>query len=195
MDYVIRLVQVHESFRRPELEALSTLADLPHEVLSYNGDSPFCTVRFPTLVPSQHRASCSSSDDGHDPAIDTRVRDFESRSILSKSIYELWGQGNDYEELHEDVKRRSQHLWETFHLKSFKFSIDCYGSTRTMSQQREIINSFRYLDLKGKIQMKDPEAEFAVLEEWLPVALRSDGDGQERYQARAAPSTRLRAQV
>ncbi|KAJ9607961.1 hypothetical protein H2200_008040 [Cladophialophora chaetospira] len=167
MDYLVRLVQVHESFRRPELEALSTLADLPHEVISYSENSPFCILRFPTL---------SSS---HDPAIDARIRDFESRSILSKCIYELWGQGRDYEELHEDTKRRSQHRWETFRHHSFKFSVDSYGSTRDVDQQREIINSFRYLDFKGKIQMKGAEAEFAVLEEWLPVASESKEAARE----------------
>ncbi|KIW31970.1 uncharacterized protein PV07_03556, partial [Cladophialophora immunda] len=175
MEYLIRFVQTHESFRRPEIEALSTLARLPCEIVSYAETSPLCVVRFPGLE-TQH----GEEDDG--PAVDegsferleARIKDFESRSILSKSIYEIWGQGRDYDELHADVKRRSRHLWDRFRHLSFKFSVDCYCSTRDIDQQRQIINSFRYLDLKGKIKMKHPEVEFAVLEEWLPLNPRSE---------------------
>jgi tRNA (guanine10-N2)-methyltransferase len=35
-EYLIRLVQVHESFRKPEILALATLADISVEVLSYD---------------------------------------------------------------------------------------------------------------------------------------------------------------
>ena len=169
MDYLIRFTQTHESFRRPEVEALSTLASLPCEIISYAENSPFCVLRFPDLQTQQELAP-SRAD------IDTRVKQFESRSIVSKCIYEIWGQGRNYDEVHEDVRRRSQHLWETFRNVAFKFSVDCYGSTRDVDQQRQIINSFKYLDFKGKIRMKDPDAEFAVLEEWLPSTLQLDVD-------------------
>ena len=36
MEYLIRLVQVHESFRRPELKALAVLADVNVEFLFYS---------------------------------------------------------------------------------------------------------------------------------------------------------------
>ena len=35
-DYLIRFVQVHETFRKPEIEALAVLADINIEFLSYN---------------------------------------------------------------------------------------------------------------------------------------------------------------
>ena len=35
-DYLIRLVQVHETFRKPELEALATLAKVDVGFLFYN---------------------------------------------------------------------------------------------------------------------------------------------------------------
>ncbi|ETI22183.1 hypothetical protein G647_06256 [Cladophialophora carrionii CBS 160.54] len=168
MDSLIRFAQTHESFRCPEIEALSTLADLPCEIVSYDEKSPFCVVRFPSLYPCEEGERTSHPSPAYDPASDTRIRGFESRSILSKCIYEVWGQGRDYDELHADVRQRSQHLWEAFRQTSFKFSVDCFGSTRDVDQQRDIINSFRYLDLRGKIKMKGPEAEFAVLEEWIP---------------------------
>ena len=36
MEYLIRLVQLHETFRRPEIEALATLTGTDVEFVSYN---------------------------------------------------------------------------------------------------------------------------------------------------------------
>lgn len=36
MDYLVRLLQLHESFRRNELEALATLSDLKFEWIEYS---------------------------------------------------------------------------------------------------------------------------------------------------------------
>lgn len=38
MDYLIRFVQIHETFRRPEIEALAILANVNIEFLSYTQD-------------------------------------------------------------------------------------------------------------------------------------------------------------
>lgn len=36
MDYLIRFVQIHETFRKPEIEALAVLADVNVEFLFYS---------------------------------------------------------------------------------------------------------------------------------------------------------------
>lgn len=36
MEYLIRFAQVHESFRRPEIQALAALAGIDLEIISYN---------------------------------------------------------------------------------------------------------------------------------------------------------------
>ena len=36
MDYLIRFVQIHETFRRPEIQALATLAEINIELLDYS---------------------------------------------------------------------------------------------------------------------------------------------------------------
>ena len=38
MDYLIRFVQIHETFRKPEIEALAVLTDVDVEFLSYSED-------------------------------------------------------------------------------------------------------------------------------------------------------------
>jgi tRNA (guanine10-N2)-methyltransferase len=38
MDFFIRLAQVHESFRKPELEALAQLLNIQLEFIEYNAE-------------------------------------------------------------------------------------------------------------------------------------------------------------
>ncbi|KAK5051403.1 hypothetical protein LTR84_003055 [Exophiala bonariae] len=169
MEYVIRFAQAHESFRRPEIEALSRLAGLSCEIVSYKPKSPFCVVRFPDLDRAGHSAE----------RVDEVVRAFFKRSVLAKSIYELWARGRDYDSLHETLRGRGDGFSERFRRSTFRFSVDCYGSTRSLAVQRELINGFKYLGLEGKIRMKDPEVEFTIMELWLAPGTTGQGpDGE-----------------
>lgn len=158
MDYLIRFVQAHETFRRPELEALARLAGVDIEIVFYSPVSPFCIIHF------NNTASRN---------IEVIARHFISNSILSRGIYELWGVGINYSNLHLDVTLRSQHLWASYKSRSFKFTIDGYLGKRSSVQQRELINSFSYLGFDGKIEMNSPYATFTVFEDWeAPDPLR-----------------------
>lgn len=74
--------------------------------------------------------------------------------------------GQTYNEVHADCAARSRHLWPEYRQRSFKFSVDAYCGKRSSTEQRGIINSFRYLGLEGPIRMYGAEAEFTVFEEW-----------------------------
>jgi tRNA (guanine10-N2)-methyltransferase len=54
---------------------------------------------------------------------------------------------------------------------SFKFVIDGYNRSIKQSRQREIINSFSYMAMLGKIDMNNPQIMFGCFEE---RAFRSD---------------------
>jgi tRNA (guanine10-N2)-methyltransferase len=88
------------------------------------------------------------------------------RSILAKCIYEVWGTGSSYEEVFNDVRAVSQRLWPQYKTCSFKFSVDSFQGSRTMSEQRDLINRFSFLDFQGPIRMKGADQEFCILEEW-----------------------------
>lgn len=90
-----------------------------------------------------------------------------SRSILSFAMYEVWGVGKTYEELHEDVRLRTERLWKQYRTNSFKFEIDCCHGSRSSSEQREIIESFRYMDMQGPIIMNKPEYHFTIFEDYV----------------------------
>lgn len=87
------------------------------------------------------------------------------RSILSKGIYELWGSGSTYVELHQDVERRTSSLWHLYESSSFKFEIQAYQAKRSLAEQDALIQTFRYTGFEGPIQLKDPEQTFCIFEE------------------------------
>jgi len=50
MEYLIRFVQIHESFRKPEIEALAALANVNVEFLSYSENVRAIAVPFPPIL-------------------------------------------------------------------------------------------------------------------------------------------------
>ncbi|PMD64091.1 tRNA guanosine-2'-O-methyltransferase [Hyaloscypha bicolor E] len=145
MEYMIRFTQVHETFRLAEIKALAVLEGIDLEVLSYSPSSPFCFVKL------------SSGD--------AAIR-LVQRSILAKAIYEVWGNGSTFEDLHDNVRAISQHLWPLYKESSFKFTVDSFQGSRSTTEQRKLIEGFRFLGFEGPIKMKGAEQEFCISEEW-----------------------------
>ena len=88
------------------------------------------------------------------------------RSILAKAIYEVWGNGSTFEDLHDNVRGVSQHLWPLYNSSSFKFTVDSFQGSRSTTEQRKLIEGFRFLGFEGQIKMKGAEQEFCISEEW-----------------------------
>ncbi|KAL8670709.1 MAG: hypothetical protein Q9224_007656, partial [Gallowayella concinna] len=136
---------MHESFRRVELDALADLYGIKLDILDYKQYSPHCIIRLP--------------DEG-------AARLLIHRCILSKGIYELWGSGSTYPELHEDIVRRTSAIWHKYKFSSFKFEIQSYQAKRSLAEQNNLIQSFRYTGFEGPIRLKDPEQTFCIFEDW-----------------------------
>ncbi|SPQ20132.1 322521d8-cea6-4042-8bd0-6353deb91dbf [Thermothielavioides terrestris] len=145
MDYLIRFSQSHETFRLPEIEALALVEGIDLKVVSYSLESPFCVVHLPS-----------------EDAATRLIR----RSILAMSIHELWGSGPDLAAVHDAVRRTTAHLWSKYMTCSFKFTIDSYQGSRSADDKVRIINSFAYLGFAGPIQMRRPDEEFVLFEDW-----------------------------
>lgn len=88
------------------------------------------------------------------------------RSILAKSIHEVWGIGSTYEELFDNVRETSQHLWPLYKTCSFKFSIDSFQGSRTPAEQLELMERFSFLEFEGPIKMRGADQEFCISEDW-----------------------------
>ncbi|KAI4140820.1 MAG: hypothetical protein LQ341_003690 [Variospora aurantia] len=145
MDYLVRFAQIHESFRIPELQALADLFGIDVAFADYSQYSPHCVVRL------RDRDA---------------ARNLISRSILTQGIYELWGTGSTYDELHADTRRRTSNLWQNYKSASFKFEVQAFMATRSLSEQNDLITSFSYLGFKGPIKLRNPEQTFCVFEDW-----------------------------
>ncbi|ODV91741.1 hypothetical protein CANCADRAFT_322 [Tortispora caseinolytica NRRL Y-17796] len=143
--YLVLLAQAHETFREAELQALASLYDIDLDLSSYSKNNPFLVV---------------SLED------DEQAKNLVSRAILVRSVFELWSEGKDLAELHENTKRDSKDKWELYKYCSFRFMVTSFQGSRPKQDQRELIESFSYLDFQGPIRMKDPDQVFCVLEDY-----------------------------
>ena len=94
------------------------------------------------------------------------ARSLLSRSISSKGIWELWGSGTDYNELHADIVERTKDRWLQYQSSSFRFEFDSFSGSRPLLEQKAIIESFKYMGFNGPIRMRDAEQTFTIFEEY-----------------------------
>ncbi|KAK4691384.1 tRNA (guanine10-N2)-methyltransferase, partial [Lecanoromycetidae sp. Uapishka_2] len=146
MEFLIRFVQIHETFRRPEIEALAVVEGIHVEFLTYAESSPYSVVRIKN---------------------EAAAKALIKRSISSKGIYELWGSGTTYEQLHADLRRRTSSQWDKCQSCTFRFDFDAFSGSRTLAEQKTIIESFKYMGFNGAIKMKNAEQTFTIFEEYV----------------------------
>ncbi|KAK6544393.1 hypothetical protein TWF694_001089 [Orbilia ellipsospora] len=150
-EYLIHFAQVHETFRKPELESLAALFNIEYKLLQYSEKSPFARI-----------ALRSNTD----------AKLLISRSILGKAIYELWGSGHTYPEIHADVKKRTSDLWHLYKTCSFRFSFECYNGNRTEPKKKELIEGFSYVGFDGPIRMKNAQETFTIMEDFEATSIQ-----------------------
>ncbi|CAI4036202.1 hypothetical protein SMKI_15G0400 [Saccharomyces mikatae IFO 1815] len=149
--YLLYMVQIHLNFRRAELESLADLYNLSIDFSQYNSESPFFIVELEN---------------------DQQAKDWIKRSVLTRGIYEYWGQGVTLDDLHQDIQLQSnfaQDLQSKFKHSTFKFEFECYKGNSKANRIKQI-ETFRYLDFEGKIDMKHPQEVFTVIEEYTPIS-------------------------
>ncbi|KAK6455684.1 putative ribonuclease methylating protein [Scheffersomyces xylosifermentans] len=144
-EYLIYLAQAYPEFRRAELESLADFFGIPLDMSHHNVERPFIIVTLEN---------------------DEQAKQIMKRSILSRGIYELWGQGKTYEEVHANVKETSSDRFGIYKESSFKFDFIAYKGSRSNNERMEIIQDFSYLAFEGGVRMKNPDQIFSVLEEY-----------------------------
>ncbi|KAJ4990001.1 RNA methylase family protein [Stagonosporopsis vannaccii] len=145
-EYLVRLAQIHESFRTAELQALAELAGVELDIIKYDDDSPYCIVRLPS---------------------DAAAKQVASRAMLIQGIYELWGQGTTYDLLRANVKEVSAPKWPLYSTCTFCFRIERYRGVQAPPEHTAaVVESFRFLGFQGKVQIKHPDAAFRIFEEY-----------------------------
>jgi tRNA (guanine10-N2)-methyltransferase len=96
----------------------------------------------------------------------TAAQKLIARSILAKGIYMLWAWSDTYDGLHTSIQSRLQELVQPCMNHTFKFTVETFQSRRSARSQRELIESFAYLNFNGEISMKTPDLHFFIFEEF-----------------------------
>ncbi|XP_062084691.1 uncharacterized protein LOC133790876 [Humulus lupulus] len=89
-----------------------------------------------------------------------------NRSILVRGMYELWGEGDSYEELEESIKsypeeRKLPYLEPE---STFKVNVDTFGNSLSLQEQTQLIQGLNYIPFKGRVNLKNPEHKFWLME-------------------------------
>ncbi|KAL2105349.1 hypothetical protein VUR80DRAFT_8522 [Thermomyces stellatus] len=145
MDFLVRFTQSHETFRLPELRALAELEGIDLTIKDYSAECPFCLVTLPD-----------------EPSAVRLVK----RAVLVQAIYEHWATAPTLDALRDGVRASQKHTHPSYRTSSFKFTFDSFQGTRPHSSRLSIINSFSFLGFQGPIALKNPDHEFAILEDW-----------------------------
>ncbi|SCV70748.1 BQ2448_3510 [Microbotryum intermedium] len=170
-----------DEFRIPEIESIATLFKLP---LHFEVDhAPSSSSAAAALEVRDKRLRCSSACTlhGQSPFVvvhldnEDQARLLGSRSIGIKSIWQLWADAPTYEQLFDRLKTDDL-LWR-HHAASpsttWKFSVAGHGRSISQSAQRQVINTFSFMNFVGNIQLKEPDVEIGVFEEYA-----SEGEGE-----------------
>ncbi|KAL7545316.1 hypothetical protein ACHAWF_008675 [Thalassiosira exigua] len=106
-----------------------------------------------------------------------------ARCTLIRSVVELWGTGRTMDECVESIQngnalRRHQegkHLGsdaKVFKERSWKITVHTLGGTYTREEHSEMRSKFSFLELPGRVKMRDPDDEYLFVRE---VELDSQG--------------------
>ncbi|CAM6108617.1 unnamed protein product [Calypogeia fissa] len=89
-----------------------------------------------------------------------------SRSVLVKGIFEIWGEGNTYEELKTSIESYPEEKMAPYLAEdqSFKIVVDAFGKVFTFEEQSERIKSLTYIPWKGHVVLKNPQQKFWIIE-------------------------------
>ncbi|KAF9227411.1 tRNA guanosine-2'-O-methyltransferase [Gyrodon lividus] len=152
-DYLFVFAQAHEEFRIPELRSISELNHFEIGFSRYAQPGELAkAAKRPFMI-------LELDEEEH-------ARTLAKRCVLIKSIYEFYAQGSNYVELHE-ANKHVRSRWECYIPDtSFKFTVIGYNHGLSQRQQRDMIESFSYMDFLGKIDMKEPEITLGVFEEY-----------------------------
>ena len=85
---------------------------------------------------------------------------------MSSAVFELWGYGEDYDALHQDIRHRTEDLWPAYQESSFRFDLDAFHGSHTHAQRRDIMESLAYMKFRGPIVMSTPKFKFTIFEDY-----------------------------
>lgn len=152
-DYLFVFAQAHDEFRIPELQSISELHGFTIGLSRYNDlQRVEAAVKRPFMILELEE--------------EVHAKLLAGRCILIKAIYEFYAQGSTYNELHQ-ANQEVRSRWERYIPNtSFKFTIIRYNHGLSQRWQRDVIESFSYMDFLGKIDLREPEIVLGCFEQY-----------------------------
>ncbi|XP_053349755.1 tRNA (guanine(10)-N2)-methyltransferase homolog [Clarias gariepinus] len=146
--YLLHLAHDNVHFRLPEIKSLLSLVGqqcVPTE--TFNERSPFW------------RLHGLSEDD---------VRSVMARTVCAKSAFELWGHGRTLSELKSSLLEYPREHMMPFLQPESTYKINVYTFNKTLLFQDRIkrIDALDFLLFQGKVNLKDPDHTFCLLEDY-----------------------------
>ncbi|OSD07105.1 tRNA guanosine-2'-O-methyltransferase [Trametes coccinea BRFM310] len=163
--YLFVFAQVHDEFRIPELQSVAEIygfdIKLPDNPEDRKTARPFMVLG---LESEEH------------------AKLLARRCVLIKYVCEFYARGRTYEELHQQNRIRAPQWQKYADDTSFKFLVTAFNHTIPQWRQRDVVESFAYMDFQGKIDMKNPEITLACFEEYRDkhgtTRPKDEGDGE-----------------
>ncbi|CDO69224.1 hypothetical protein BN946_scf185042.g126 [Trametes cinnabarina] len=161
-EYLLVFAQVHEDFRIPELQSIAELHGFE--------------IKFPDN-PEDRKTARPFMVLGLESEEHAKL--LARRCVLIKYVCEFYARGRTYEEVHERNQMRAPQWQKYVDDTSFKFLVTAFNHTIPQWRQRDVVESFSYMDFQGKIDMKNPDITLACFEEYKHGTTRpkDEGDG------------------
>lgn len=179
--YILHFATSNHTFRLPDFLAAAEYLRIPFAFVPTPAKAVLEECR------KAHNATEEASSSGFRPDLrrpfalahlpnDDAAVSLLRRCVSLRSIWAHWSHGNDYDELHSrNQQEDSRALWTPYVEKadcpSWKAHVFSYSYTISDKRKIDIIQSFSYMDLKGRIQLKNPDMRWGVMEEFVAQEL------------------------
>lgn len=87
-----------------------------------------------------------------------------SRTVLARSLYELWTNSYDFNQFREDLRQSPNIQLSEYRNSSFRIQVESYNKKLSTKAKVDKIESIAFLPFDGKIDLNSPENSFHLLE-------------------------------
>ncbi|KAL7638859.1 UNVERIFIED_CONTAM: hypothetical protein RMT77_010393 [Armadillidium vulgare] len=144
MKFLLWCANVHVNFRIAELKALAALQKIPVTWLEDKICNPYVTV------------DLKRSED---------AEKLVKHSMLVRSCYEIWGEGESIDKLHENLERNIPIFKnQVTNGKDFKVEVITFNKKITREEKHRKVMSLSYIPVKGKVNLTNPELQMSLIE-------------------------------
>ncbi|XP_012692919.1 tRNA (guanine(10)-N2)-methyltransferase homolog [Clupea harengus] len=145
--YLLHVAQDNIDFRLPEITSLLSIRGKSFDPENFKEMSPFW------------RLNGLSEDD---------IRTVMGRTVCAKSAFELWGHGKTMNELKSSLlKYPTENMLPFLGAEStYKINVYTFNKTLIFKDRLNKIDALDFLSFKGKVNLKDPDHVFCLLEDY-----------------------------